>query len=129
MRGWALEEQGRPDQALAAYQYALRLWQVRHGDNYGMSGWAHMLVGKAYAAMGDTTNANVQMQIGLPILRQVFGEHSSRYLLAELAYSRLLDQNGSHTQAKELRDAAQQEFDALRVAQCATCSISVAALR
>ena len=128
-RGWELDVEGKRTDALAEYQAALQLWTATHGDSFGMSGYAHMLIGKEYAAVGDFRHADAQMQLGLPIMKRAFGQHSVRYLSAELAYAHLLDQTGSHTQAGDVRLAAQSELNSLRSAQCAFCTISVEALR
>ncbi len=89
-----------------------------------------MLLGRAHADAGRMDEAAGEMQQGLSILDHTLGHASPHYLEAELAYSRLLDEMGSHDIAARLRVADQAELKALsNVKQCADCTISIETLR
>jgi hypothetical protein len=60
-----------------------------------------MLLGKAHAQAGQNAVALGEMQKGLRILEQSAGSHNPKYLAAEIAYSRVLDQSGAHTAARQ----------------------------
>lgn len=129
IRGWALEKEKNFRGELSSYTIALRLWQGKHGDNYGMSGWCHVLVGKAYFNLGNLAEADGEMQTGLPIVKSLFGEQSIRYLSAQLAYSLVLDRTGSREVAENLRRTARARITTLLNNQCTACVVSVDALR
>lgn len=129
VRGWELEKERDYRGELSSYTIAMQLWRDRYGDDYGMTGWAHMVLGKAYANINDISSAENEMQRGLPILKNAFGEHSVRYLTAELAYSRVLDRMGSRNAAESLRRTAETEITTLFGEHCSGCVISADALR
>ena len=115
--------------AVAAYQHALELVERSRGEQHWLAGWEHMLLGKAYAESGDFRNALANMKTGLTILDHALGQKNPKYLAAELAYSRLLDQSGLHVEAAQMRAAAEKASKDYYGSQCAGCTTNVAAFR
>jgi Tfp pilus assembly protein PilF len=129
MRGWLAMAQGHAPTAVMEYQRALELGGRIHGEQHWLTGWEHMLLGKAYAQAGDTRSALVNMQQGLSILEHALGPKNPKYFIAQIAYSKVLDQTGSHAEAVRLRGAAQQARKEFYGAQCTGCTISKAAFQ
>lgn len=127
--GWKAELDGHPSTALSYYRSALGIWTTLHGDDHPYSGWAHMLVGKAYEDAGDLERAQEEMLQGLAILKRTPGPETLRYSTAQIVYSRLLDQAGERTQALALRRSAQAEIDQLDAERCVQCTVSARAYR
>ncbi|MBV9342621.1 MAG: tetratricopeptide repeat protein [Acidobacteria bacterium] len=129
IQGWlAITEHDARD-AVAAYQHALELVERSRGEQHWLAGWEHMLLGKAYAESKDFKSALRNMQTGLTILDHGLGQNNPKYFVAELAYSRVLDQFGLHTEAARMRAAAEQASKSYHGSQCAGCTIDVAAFR
>ena len=93
-----------------------------------LTGWGYMLLGKSYAQAGQNAVAMEEMRKGLRILEQSTGTNSVKFLAAEIAYSRVLDRSGAHTEATRLKDSAVQGLAKLNRDACPRCSVSVAAL-
>jgi hypothetical protein len=55
------------------------------------------------------------------------GPQNPHYLLAELAYSRILDATGSHAEAARVKTTAESLLKNAYRNQCAGCTISAAA--
>ena len=127
MVGWKAELDGDPSTALSSYQSALGIWTTLHGEDHPYSGWAHMLVGKAYQDTGDLQRAQDQMLKGLAILKRTTGPETLRFSTAQLMYSHLLDQTGEHSQALALKQTAQGEINRLNAERCVQCTVSVRA--
>jgi tetratricopeptide (TPR) repeat protein len=115
--------------AVAAYQRALELVERSRGEQHWLAGWEHMLLGRAYAESGDFRHAVANMQTGLTILDHALGQRNPKYFAAELAYSRVLDQVGSHAEAAQMRAAGEKASKDYYGSQCAGCTINVAAFR
>ena len=69
------------------------------------------------------------MQTALTILDHALGRKNPKYFAAELAYSRVLDQSGLHTEAAQMRAAGEKASKDYYGSQCAGCTISTAAFR
>jgi tetratricopeptide (TPR) repeat protein len=119
----------RASAAVAAHQSALALIERSRGAQHWLAGWEHMLLGKAYAESGDSRSAVANMQTGLAILDHALGQKSPKYFAAELAYSRVLDQVGLHTEAAQMRTAAEKVSRDYYGSQCGGCTINVAGFR
>jgi hypothetical protein len=88
-----------------------------------------MLLGRAYADSGDLRSAQANMQTGLTILDHALGQKNPKYFAAEMAYSRVLDQLGSHVEAAQISAAAEKASKDYYGSRCAGCTIDVAAFR
>src|SRR5215813_10746365 len=102
-QGWLAIAEHHAPAAVASYECALKLVERSRGEQHWLAGWDHMLLGKAYAESGDFRSAAANMQTGLTILDLALGPKNPKYFAAELAYSRVLDQAGSHAKAVEMR--------------------------
>jgi len=128
-QGWLAIAEHHAPAAVAAYQLALELVERSRGEQHWLAGWDHMLLGKAYAQSGDFENASANMQTGLTILDHALGRKNPKYLAADLAYSRVLDQFGLHAEAAHMRAAAEKASRDYYGRQCVGCTISVAGFR
>jgi tetratricopeptide (TPR) repeat protein len=126
-QGWLALAEHRAPSAIAAYQQALELSQRSRGQEHWLSGWEHMLRGKAFAQAGDVNEALADMRTGLAILGQTLDRKNPRYFVAEIAYSQLLDRIGLHVEAAEMRETAERARKDYYGSQCTRCTISVAA--
>jgi MalT-like TPR region len=124
IQGWLAITEHHAPAAVAAYQDALELVERSRGEQHWLAGWEHMLLGRAYAESGDYGSASANMQTGLTILDHALGQKNPKYLAAELAYSRVLDQFGLRAEAAQMRAAA-----GYYGSQCAGCTINVAGFR
>jgi tetratricopeptide (TPR) repeat protein len=129
MRGWLAQLDGEFSVAASAYKRSLDLWRKSHGEDHPWTGWGYILLGRAHADAGESTAALTEMQRGLTILDHALGRQNPRYLTAEIAYSRVLDQTGSHTDAVRMRTGAEQALDGFYRSQCVGCTVSAAAFR
>jgi tetratricopeptide (TPR) repeat protein len=109
------------------YRQALDLWRRRHGEEHPYTGWGHLLLGDANAKAGQLTTALGEMKQGVAILDRTLGRQNPRYLLAEIAYSRVLDATGSHLEAAQIKAAAEPLLNDINPSKCAGCTISAAA--
>ena len=128
-QGWLAVAEHRAPAAVADYEHALELVERSRGEQHWLVGWEHMLLGKAYAESGNPSSALTNMRSGLTILDHALGQKNPKYFAAELAYSRVLDQVGSHTEAARMREAAEKAKKGYYAGQCAGCTINIAAFR
>ena len=129
IQGWLAIAEHQAPAAIAAYQQALQLVERSRGGQHWLAGWERMLLGKACAESGDLSGALANMRTGLTILDQQLGRNSPKYFAAELEYSRVLDRLGSHTEAAQMRAAAEKASKDYYGSQCAGCTINVGAFR
>lgn len=129
MRGWLAHLEGDAAASVSAYQLSLRLWKKQHGEEHPFTGWGYMLLGDAYAEAGETTTALGEMKQGIAILGHTLSLQNPRYLTAEIAYSRVLDTTGNHSDAVQMRASAERLLKEFNSTQCAGCTISAAAFR
>jgi tetratricopeptide (TPR) repeat protein len=128
-QGWLALAEGHPAAAVASFQHALERCLTSRGEHHWLTGWEHMLRGKAYAQAGDISNAVADMQQGLAILDDALGRKSPKYFAAEIAYSQVLDRAGSHAQAAQMRAAAEQDSKDFYGSKCLGCTINIASYR
>jgi|SRR5580692_7509387 tetratricopeptide (TPR) repeat protein len=128
-QGWLAIAEHHPRAAVEAYQHALELVERSRGRQHWLAGWEHMLLGKAFAESGDLSSALANMRTGLTILNHELGQRSPKCFAAELEYSRVLDQSGSHAEAAQMRAAAEKASKDYYGSQCAGCTMNVAAFR
>jgi tetratricopeptide (TPR) repeat protein len=112
---------------VARYRQALDFWKRRHGEEHPYTGWGHLLLGDANAAAGQLTTALEEMRQGIAILDRTLGRQNPRFLLAEIAYSRVLDATGSHSEAAQMKATAEPLLQDIYRRQCAGCTVSAAA--
>jgi hypothetical protein len=127
--GWLATAEHHAQAAIEAYECALKLVERSRGEQHWLVGWDRMLLGKAYAQSGDFRNALANMQTGLTILDRALGQKNLKYIAAELAYSRLLDESGLHAEAAQMRSAGEKASKDYYGSRCAGCTINVAAFR
>ncbi|MGA8272766.1 MAG: tetratricopeptide repeat protein [Candidatus Sulfotelmatobacter sp.] len=128
-QAWLALAQGYASDAVAGYQRALALCERVYGENHWLTGWEHLLRGKAYAQAGNMESAVADMREGVAILDHALGRKNPKYFAAEIAYSQVLDQAGSHVQAAQFRTTAEQSNKDFYGSQCVGCTINVAGFR
>jgi tetratricopeptide (TPR) repeat protein len=128
-QAWVASEAGDKSSAVAGYQHSLEILRQSHGEEYALTGFAHLLLGKAYAAKKQFNEALTNMRQGIGILDRTVGPRSPRYLQAQILYSEVLDRSGLHEEAARLKTAAQQGLKDLLGGQCIGCTVSAASLR
>jgi tetratricopeptide (TPR) repeat protein len=128
-KGWLAMSEGNTSAAVADYRHALEITRRSRGEHHWITGWEAMLLGKAYAGNGDLNEAMDQMRQGLTILEQALGPNSSKSVIAKIAYSQLLDRAGLHSEAANLKAAAESATRQMYAGQCVGCTINVAGFR
>jgi tetratricopeptide (TPR) repeat protein len=128
-QAWVALAEGHPSAAVAGYQRALEVCTRSRGEQHWLTGWEHMLRGKAYAESGDTKTALADMREGLAILDHALGPKNPTYFLAQIAYSQVLERAGLREEAARLRATAEQARKDLYGSECVGCTITVAGFR
>jgi tetratricopeptide (TPR) repeat protein len=128
-QGWLALAENHAPAAITAYQHALELVERSRGAQHWLTGWEHMLLGKAYGQSGDPNGALAEMRKGLTIFEHSLGPRNPKYFAAEVAYSRVLDRAGSRAEAAQMREAAEQARKDYYGGQCAGCTINISAFR
>ncbi len=121
------EVDGDPRTAIADYQHALALWKQSHDEQHPETAWLYVLLGGAYLQAGDIASARQMTTRGFNSLQATSSRQGTRYLAAELTYSKVLDASGSHDEARKYRNEAQAGLSAEN--KRAQEEISIAALR
>jgi tetratricopeptide (TPR) repeat protein len=116
-------------EAVNAYERSLDLCKAAYGEKNYLTGWGFMLLGKALAQAGQLDQALADMRTGLALLGRAIGPRNLKYWVAELAYSQVLDRAGSHSEAAELKSAAERTIKDMYGQQCVNCTVNVSALR
>jgi tetratricopeptide (TPR) repeat protein len=127
LQGWQAQLDGDFQMSVARYRQALDLWRGRHGEEHSFTGWGHLLLGDAQFEAGQLMTGLAEIKQGLAILGRTVGRQNPHYLLAELAYSRVLDATGSHAEAVRVKATAESLLKDAYRNQCAGCTISAAA--
>jgi tetratricopeptide (TPR) repeat protein len=127
LQGWKAQFDGDFTVSVARYRQALDMSRKVHGEEHPFTGWDYMLLGEAHAEMGQLTTALGEMRQGVAILDRALGRQNPRYLVAEIAYSRVLDASGSHIEAVRIKVAAESLLKDVYQRQCAGCTISAVA--
>jgi tetratricopeptide (TPR) repeat protein len=128
-QAWVTGAEGDHRSAIAGYQHTLELRRHSHGEYFALTGWSYLILGRAYAGIGQTNEALINMREGLKILEQTEGRNTPRYLSGEILYSQALDQLGSHEEASHLRDSARKSLSDLYRSQCVGCTLSASSFR
>lgn len=113
--------------AIAGYKQSLALWTQSHGEQHPETAMLYVLLGSAYLEAGDIASAREMTSRGLTLMDATADHHSTRYLAAELVYSKVLDASDSHDEASRYRKEAQAGMSAQN--KSAQGEISVSALR
>jgi hypothetical protein len=109
------------------YRQALDLSRRFHGEEHPFTGWNYPLLGQSHAEAGQLTTAVEEMRQGIAVLDRTLSHQNPRYLVAEMAYSRVLDAPGFHPEAANMKATAEAFLKDANRKQCAGCTISVAA--
>lgn len=129
LQGWQAQLNGNLAASIIGYEHALALAKKQHGEDNPATGWSYVLLGNATAAAGQWTDALDDMRSGLAILDRTMGRQTEHYVIAELAYSRVLDGAGFHAEARQIKAQAQPVLQTLSREQCQGCTVTAAAFR
>jgi len=129
LQGWEALLHDDMTAGVARYRQALDLWRKSHGEEHPYTGWGYLLLADADAKAGHLTTALGEMRQSVVILERTVGRQNTRYLLAEIAYSRVLDATGSHSEAAQIKATAEPLLNDIYRRQCAGCTISAASFR
>lgn len=127
LQGWKAQLDGDFRMSAVRYRQALDLSRGLHGEEHPFTGWDYLLLGEAHAEAGQLTTALGEMRQGVAILDRALGRQNPQYLVAEIAYSRVLDAAGSHAEAAQIKATAEPVLKDVYRRQCTGCSISAAA--
>jgi tetratricopeptide (TPR) repeat protein len=127
LQGWQAQFDGDFPMSVARYRKALDLWRRHHGEEHPFTAWGHLLLGDALFEADQLTTALDEIKQGVAILDHTVGNQNPHYLIAELAYSRVLDATGSHAEAARVKATAESLLKDVYRNQCAGCTISTAA--
>ena len=128
-RGWLASVNNHHIEAVDDYSQALAACRQRYGEDHPLVGWSYLLLGKARGENGDLNEGLDAMVRGLSILKKTVGPTDARYLIGEVAYSKLLDRTGRHEEAQRLSAEAEHSLQETLKPQCRDCSTSVWSLR
>lgn len=129
LQGWLAQFDGDKPAAVSKYQQSLDLLRRFHGDEYASTGWGYVLLGQVQAESGDLNRSLTDMAKGLAILSRTLNSQDPRYLLAEIAYSHVLDRDGKRNEAASIRTNAERQLRTVRNSQCIDCTVSATAFR
>jgi tetratricopeptide (TPR) repeat protein len=128
-QAWLALSEGHASAAVDGFQRALGICRRTRGEDHWLTGWEHILRGKAYAQSGNLTASLADMRQGLAVLDHALSRKSLQYRAAQLAYSQVLDQSGLHAEAAEMRANAGVSGKDLFDGQCSGCTINMAGFR
>jgi len=127
LQGWKAQLDGDVAMSIMRYRQALDLSRKFHGEEHPFTGWNYLLLGVAHAEADQLTTALGEMRQGVAVLERTLSNQNPRYLVAEIAYSRVLDATGSHAEAARIKSMAESRLKAVQQRQCTGCTISAAA--
>jgi tetratricopeptide (TPR) repeat protein len=128
-KGWLASVNNHHLEAVDDYSQALAACRKSYGEDHPLVGWSYLLLGKARGENGDLNESLDAMVKGLSILKKTVGPTDPRYLIGEMAYSKLLDLTGRHEEAQRLSAEAERSLHETLKPQCRDCSTSVWSLR
>jgi tetratricopeptide (TPR) repeat protein len=128
-KGWLAGVNNHHDEAVDDYSQALAAARKSYGEDHPLVGWSYLLLGKAQGESGDLSQGLAAMGKGLSILKNTVGTNDARYLVGEMAYSKLLDRAGRHEEAQRLSAEAEHSLPEALKSYCRDCSTSVWSLR
>jgi tetratricopeptide (TPR) repeat protein len=127
LQGWKAQLDGDVAMSIMRYRQALDLSRKFHGEEHPFTGWNYLLLGVAHAEADQLTTALGEMRQGVAVLERTLSNQNPRYLVAEIAYSRVLDATGSHAEAARIKSTAESRLKDVQQRQCTGCTISAAA--
>jgi tetratricopeptide (TPR) repeat protein len=127
LQGWKAQLNGDFTISVARYRQSLDLSKRLHGEEHPSTGWGYLLLGEAHNGAGQLTDALGEMRQGVAILERTLSRDNPHYLVAELAYSRILDATGSHAEAARIKASAETLLKDVYRKQCAGCTVSAVA--
>ncbi len=127
LQGWKAQLDGDFAMSAVRYRQALDLSRRFHGEEHPFTGWDYLLLGAAHAEADQLTTALEEMRHGVAVLERTLSNENPRYLVAEIAYSRVLDATGSHAEAARIKSRAEPLLKDIYQRQCAGCTVSAAA--
>jgi tetratricopeptide (TPR) repeat protein len=128
-RGWLDSVNNHHHEAVDDYSQALAACRMSYGEAHPLVGWSYLLLGRAQGDSGDLKEGLDSMGKGLAILKNTVGTNDARYLVGEMAYSKLLDRSGRHEEAQRLSAEAEHSLPEALKPHCRDCSTSVWSLR
>ena len=129
LQGWQAEVNGDHTISIARYKQALDLWRKLHGEEHPDTGWGFVLLGAADAEGGHSSAGLAEMNQGIAILGRTLGQKNPRFLSVEETYARLLDKEGFHAEAAQVKAATEPVLQEVYREECVGCTVSAAALR
>lgn len=129
LQGWLAQMNGKHTMSIAKYKQALELWKELHGEEHPDTGWGLVLVGAAEAEGGQSIAGLAEMKQGVAILARTLGPKNLRYLLVEMTYAHLLDAQGFHAEAEQIKTATEPILQEMYREECAGCTVSATAFR
>jgi len=129
LQGWLAQREGDIQASVSNYQQSLDLLRMNHGEESTFTGWAYLLLGQVRALTGDLSRSLTEMDKGRAILGRTLNNRDPRFLSAELAYARVLDQAGRRSEAASIRTNAESQWKTLQNTQCLACTVSAKAFR
>lgn len=123
-RGWLASATGKKNEAVEDYKRSLDACEHQFGKQHPLTGWAHLLLGKAIGDGGNLEDGMKSIRAGLAIIESTSGTQDLRYLAGEIAYSKLLDRSGAHAESARLATEAKQEIDSRVRSRCSNCTVS-----
>ena len=127
LQGWQAEINCDHAISIARYKQALSLWRKLHGEEHPDTGWGLVLLGAADAEGGNSSAGLAEMKQGVAILGRTLGQRNLRYLSVEVTYARLLDKEGFHAEAAQVKAATGPILQEVYREQCVGCTVSAAA--
>lgn len=127
LQGWQAQLNGDFAMSVMRYQQSLDLLSRYYGEEHPSTGWSYLLLGEAHAEAGQLTSALGEMRQGVAILERTLSRQNPHYLAAEMAYSRVLDATGSHSEAAQIKAAAEPLLKDIYRRQCTGCTVSATA--
>ena len=128
-RGWLANASNHRQEAIDDYAHAVAACEKSYGEDHPLVAWSYLLLGKAQGESGDLSEGLDAMGKGLSILKNTVGTKDVRYLVGEMAYSKLLDRSGRHEEAQRLSAEAEYSLPEGFKDPCRNCSTSVWSLR
>ena len=127
MQGWLAQLNNDFLASASSYRQSLDWWRKRHGEEHPYTGWGYILLGNAHAGAGELTTGLNEMKQGIAILSRTLSSENPRYLTAEIAYARVLDETGAHSEAARTKTIAERQLKEFYSSQCLGCTISATA--
>ena len=127
LQGWLAQCDGDLPSSVSKYQQALDLLRKYYGEEHVSTAWGYVLLGQVRAEAGNFGRSIIEINNGLAILGRKLHRQDPRFLVAQIAYSHVLEKVGRGPEAKSLQADAERQLNAFRNSQCANCTVSAKA--